>query len=282
MKTLRFASLLLVYVLTGSCGSSGGNGQGEPSDSSSVKTTDTSGLSDMKLYALPAPLEVSTALRSYDNAYTTKVFERTKDKTADYLPNYLKGLNLGVYCVDMGYATVYDDHNMALKYLDKVEKVMNELNLSTQAAAFVKKYKDNINNKDSLYKFILMSYNEANRYFRDNKREDVGLMILTGGFIEGLYISSNIVKKDDQEGLALIAQQQLYLDNIIELIRTYNQDKDIADLLIRLQDLKSAYYGIEIDYDSVNSKVRTKTEITEKQLNLLRLKVSSVRNYIIS
>lgn len=274
--------IFLLAVLSFCCGSSGDANDSDTTADSDSSQTDTSASSDLKLYAIPAPLEVSTALKSYNNSYSSKVFEKTKNKTADYLPNYLKGLNLGVYCVDMGYATVYEDHNMALKYLDKVEKVMDELNLSTQGKIFVKRYKDNLNSKDSLYKYILSSYNEATAYFRDNKREDIGLMILTGGFIEGLYISTFVVKKDDVRGLEMIAQQQLYLDNIIELIKKYNTDGDVADLLSKLQELKSAYYGIEIKYDPAKSKVKTNAPITEKQLNLLRLKVGSVRNYIIS
>ena len=269
----KFVFILFSVVAFG-CGNSAEEGNDISENDSTNHTTakhDTS-TSPVLIDKFPQPMDVSKALKEYNAGYSPSIFEKTKDKTGDYLTNYSKAINLGIYCVDLGYASINDDNYNALKYLDKIQSVMNELNLVSQAELFSKRFKENINKKDSIYQCIVRSYNEANEYYRRNNREDVEVMIYVGGFIEGLYISTQFAKANEEKTISLISNQQKYLENAISLMKTYCIEEEVEELLLKLDNLKSAYYGISPD---------TKN-ISEKQLNIIRLKVSEIRNHVVN
>jgi hypothetical protein len=51
----------------------------------------------------------------------------------------------------------------------------------------VRRFENNIYHQDSLYAIILQGYGQANAYFQSNRREELGMYILSGSYIEGLY-----------------------------------------------------------------------------------------------
>ena len=138
----------------------------------------------MKVYLLPSPLQIASALNLSGVKYSQTIFAKTEKSTADYQVTYLKALNLGIYSIDMGYATVYSDHFTASKYASRIQNLMADLGIkSLLKSNTMDNIQQNKNNSDSLYKIILESYRDAHGFFKTNEREDVGLMILTGSFI---------------------------------------------------------------------------------------------------
>ena len=237
MKTVKFTLVLFSFSFF-ACGNSSqeGNDVDENDSTNQITAKHDTSSSPVLIDKFPQPMDVSSALKEYNAQYSASIFEKTENKTGDYLTNYSKAINLGIYCVDLGYAAVNDDNYTALKYLDKIDGVMNELSLVSQADLFSKRFKENINNKDSLYKCIARSYNEANEYYRRNNREDIEVMIYAGGFIEGLYISTQLAKANDEKTMTLVANQQKYLDNAISQIRIYCIQADVEDLLLKLEN----------------------------------------------
>ena len=70
---------------------------------------------------------------------------------------------------------------------------MNELGIvSPLTRNMIKRFEANTTNQDSLSKIILEAYEESHKFFQRNEREGMGLLILTGCFIEGLYLASSI------------------------------------------------------------------------------------------
>ena len=140
----------------------------------------------------------------------------------------------------------------------------------------------NQNNNDSLYKIILDSYSHAHEYFKSNEREDVGLMILTGAFIEGLYISSSLAKeKRSDDMMRLIGIQKIFLTNIIELLKKYADQKDIKTILTKMDALNKTYSAIDVHYDSVKDKL-VGTSISSETLNQICMHTGVIRNEIIN
>ena len=235
----------------------------------------------LKVYTLPAPLQIATAVKTFDLNYSDKLLVPNNKSTVNYPTNYLKALNLGVFGIDMGYTTVYEQKQSAIYYLSKVQKLTEELGITDNFnLATVKRFKDNISNQDSLYYIILQSFNGVHKYLHENDRAGTGLLILTGSFVEGLYLTTQFAQsKKDNRLYNLISQQQVFLDNLIELLRDL---KEAADLCTQLKDLKISFQGITISNanSNFNKKSADTISISNEQLDKITNKVAAIRNKI--
>ena len=206
-----------------------------------------------------------------------------EDKEIISFKNYLKALNLGVCGIDMGYSTVYDQKQSSLYYLSKIQKLTEELGV---AGGFnvttMQRFKNNMENQDSLYFIILQSFNDVHKYFQESDRASTGLLIITGGFIEGLYLTAGLTQTNNDFRLVnLLAQQQIFLDNLIELLDFYNTHPEILELSKQMKDLKIAFKGVPAPRESNEANKTNTFAISNLQLNHIMNKITAIRHKIV-
>ena len=278
--------LIIIGLLAVGCGNEAGkNGDAENTDSLASNSSEKPSGNDVKVYALPAPLQVATALKMLNTEFSDKFLLPSKNSKTNYSSNYLRALNLGIYTVDLGYVTVFERKQTSLDYVKSVQTLMKDLGVGSGIKPdLVKRFEDNMQHQDSLYRIILQSYNNAHAYFQDNKREDVGMFILCGGFIEGLYLTLN--NKDiltNNKIQNIVGQHKLFYENILELLKNFDASKDAKDLAERLNTLKAEYEDINVIYDnSLKGKVITKCSVDSEQIKKLLTKVTALRNKIVN
>ncbi len=279
LQIIACCLLPVAYLALPSCG----NPETDPAAGEEGSFRSGGNKGDMKVFLLPAPLQVASVLKLEDYKYSEKILETTKAASADYKVEYLKALNLGIYSIDMGYTAVYSDHSNMMKYASKIQGLMSDLNIrSSVRSNTVERVKNNVANKDSLYLIILESYRDAHDYFKFNEREDVGLMILAGSFVEGLYIATSLAK--DQQGkelMGLIAQHKTFLQNISLLLKKYPEQKDIQKIISKMDDLEKAFKGIDTGYNTATDKLEN-VSFSTAQLELLCEKAGAIRNEIVN
>ncbi len=227
----------------------------------------------LKVYTLPAPLQVATAVRSCDLPYTDRMLVPTNKSVVNYPTNYLKALNLGVSGIDMGYATIYEQKQTALYYLSRIQKLTEELGIAgTFNVSTVRRFKENISNQDSLYFIILQSFNDLHKYLHENDRTSMGLLVLTGSFVEGLYLSSSFARNSkDERMMNLVGQQKVFLGNLVELLQNQKDQKEIAELMNQLKDLQKSF-----------SKGTDTPKISGEQAAEIATKITAIRSKIVS
>lgn len=251
------------------------------------KVSDKSEMTDssktMKVYILPAPLQIATATKAYNTKYAEKLLVPTNKSIINYPTNYLKALNLGVCGIDMGYSTVYDQKQSSLYYLSKIQKLTEELGV---AGGFnvttLQRFKNNMENQDSLYYIILQSFNDVHKYFQESDRASTGLLIITGSFIEGLYLTTGLTQTNNDSRLVnLLAQHQIFLDNLIELLGFYNTQAEVSELSNQMKDLKTAFKGIPAPRESNGANKTNPITISDQQLNNIMSKIAAIRHKIV-
>lgn len=280
LVVLAISSLFII-----ACGGDPKNGSGSAvndSISKQASQADSSAHSAMA-FALPAPLQIATVLKNSNVTFSEKMLVSSK-QVRSYPSDYARAINLGVYTTDLGYSTVFGQKQTTLNYYKEVNNLLNDLhipaNLNRQN---LKRFEGNIDNTDSLCTIILGSFGQWQSYFQENKREEVGLYILAGTFIEGLYLTLNHPPVQKTEAFKnLIGQQKLFLDNILELSNYMDKKPDFDDLYSRLGAIQQAY-------ESINVSVKTDKQggstilcsYTPEQLSALSAKVGQVRNEIL-
>lgn len=282
----KFLPLVLFsIVVLSSCSTGGGKDENANSlDSNSTKGPHLDS-NDLRVFTLPAPLQVATLLKTQDLKYNEKILlPSQKTGTIVYSSNYLEALNLGIYTIDLAYSTVYEQHQTALNYVKIMQSMVQDLGITGGVSKrMVDRFENNIRKQDSLYRIILQSYSQANEYFQSNKREEIGMYILSGSYIEGLYISLHFKEIPNNMVLRnLVGQQKLFLENIVELLQYTEEKPETVDLLVKLMSIKKEFDTISAVYDeSDKGKIAVKCSVTMQQLVSLLDKVIDVRSKII-
>ena len=268
-------------VLIASCG-------GESKDKTDKTTNDTVVMDTvpLKIYSLPAPLQIPNAIKGFKTKYSESFLAPTNTSTTKYNTNFQKAINLGIYGIDMGYAMLYDQTQTAIDYFSRTARLADELKV---LGAFDKKiiedFRRNTGNRDSAIYIVLSSFNNARDFLTKDNRKEIGLLISTGSFVEGLHLSTLIYKKEkSKEIIDLIGQQKLFLDNICELLYGYNDQEDIKKLSNELMDLKKTYDEVKITYKpptDPNTKEIESIEISEAQLDSISTKISAIRESLV-
>ncbi|HIE16151.1 MAG TPA: hypothetical protein EYP69_04415 [Bacteroidales bacterium] len=176
-----------------------------------------------------------------------------------------------------------------------LRKISDKLGIPESEGAFaISRIEDNINNKDSVMQIIADTYAGADTYFKENGRPNIALMILMGGWTEGIYIAINVAETAKNKDLVIerIAEQKLSLTNLIELMKEYIEDKTIQHYYPKFNELKEIFDKINISYQSGEVKTDTINKITtisgnsvvdinNESISLIKNKIIEIRNEMI-
>lgn len=247
------------------------------------------------LFSVPSPYQMAMLAREQKIDFN-KDFLNPTSNVNKYSTDFKKALNLGVYGANLGYINIYEQNPDAITYFAVVKSLAAQLNI---IGAFnpktISRIEKNMGNKDSLLYILSSTYRTADQYLKDNKRDDMGVLILAGGWIESFHIIIDIAKKqNNQEIINRIGEQKHPLDNLIKILSPYyNQSEDFAKLVDSLIDLAYDFDGIDFKYKyeepvvDVKAKTTTVTGKTEviisgEQLKTISDKISKIRLNIVS
>jgi hypothetical protein len=246
------------------------------------------------LFSLPSPYQISLLLEKSGIAYNKDLLNST-GKASDYVDNFSKAVNFGVYGSDLGYINIYRQTQDAASYFAVLKILSQEIGLyNAMDKPTIQRIEKNIENRDSLLLIVSNTYRKIDNYLKANNRENPGALILAGGWIESIYLlTKQISEKPDKELMARISEQKRPLENLIKLLVPYsNESKDYYFLVDRLIDLAYTFDEIEEVYSYVppitdsNKKLtivksKSKLEMNKTQLTQISEKVKVIREHII-
>ncbi|MDZ7607935.1 MAG: hypothetical protein U5K79_20670 [Cyclobacteriaceae bacterium] len=155
----------------------------------------------------------------------------------------------------------------------------------------------NSKNLDSLLLITTQNFNDINTYLQENKRSNLSVLILAGGWMEALHITCQVAQANpsNEQLIEKIGEQKITLDNIVQLLQFYTQDPAIADLHKQIVELKATFDQIEIltlyaesTMEEVNGIIvvkdnsSTTVKITTENVEAIRSQVLKIRESIIS
>ncbi len=238
-------------------------------------------------YNVPSPIEMTSVLQKSGALYKPEILNSFK--IADKYVNVpQQALNLGAYGSDLSYVRLFDQIQLSINYLSAIKRLCDELNIPEEQGSFaISRMEKNMDNKDSLLQIISETYSSADAYLKDNDRGNTATLIILGGWIEALYISTNIVNFDNtknREVVNRIGEQKYSLNNLIELIKSYPNDKDLQEYIPLLLELKKNYENVSIEYikgDVVTEKEKKLTTIYSQAIVTIdKMSFDEIKNTI--
>ncbi len=284
IKSSYVAPIAFVALIAfNSCGGNSDNVTNITENKVDAEKKDADSAGQTKVYSLPAPMQIASAIKKTNPKFIDGI---TSPIRTDFTSDFNKIINLGIYAVDLGYSNVYEQNQSSLNYFTAAAKIADELRiLGAFDPGYVKRYRDNSNNKDSVMLFTLRSFNNIHEYLINNNRTDDAYVLLTGSFIEGAYLSSKIQNQNKDKALVqVIGQQKLFLESILELLAVYKDKKEINDLITELTELNQIYAGITITYSTttdINTKKIEPLAISEEGLKQIGDKLTAIRNSLV-
>lgn len=197
---------------------------------------------------IPSPMETAGLLKKAGAEYDKDILNDVKH-VDNYTSASKQALNLGIYGADLSYASVYNNTQESMLYTSCVQRLAKQLDVST---AFnqdvVDRLEKNRNNRDSLLSIISETYWQVDAYLKENGRDNISALMVSGGWMEGLYIATQVANMHNTPELRQrIAEQRLPLTDLLALVKTYSPDDPaVANVQQDLQRLDSLFAGVVV------------------------------------
>ncbi|MBA3971961.1 MAG: hypothetical protein H0X46_07415, partial [Bacteroidetes bacterium] len=204
-----------------------------------------------------------------------KIVLSSNDNVSKYTSTTSKALNLGVYGADLSYSAVFNQSQEVMSYLASSKKLAEELGITSSfSASMMERVEKNSGNKDSLLQIISELFLSSNEALKENDQSNISVLVLAGGFVEGLYVGTQVAKtvKDNKAIYSRIGEFRGSLNNLIMLVSTVN-GSDGYDILADLKSIKAIY-----DESAVTEVKPTATVDTTKKV----MTIGGKSNYSIS
>ena len=129
-------------------------------------------------------------------------------------------------------------------------------------------------------------------YLKDDSQNKLAGLLITGSFVEGLYISTALIKSypksilpDDARNLVLtplmrvILEQEKSVDEMAKMLASLDQAEPVASLLTDITALQASYRALNIDEQIKNN--RSDLVLTDKNLTEITTIVEKMRKSIV-
>lgn len=202
------------------------------------------------IITLPSPLELASLLKKSEAAYNGTLLNSPENRDK-YTDAFHQAFNMGAYGADLGYVAYYDKPQEATNYLNAINILGTNLQvLGAFDTDLLKSIEKNISNQDSLLRLITIEFDKAETHLNNANRPEASTAILAGGWIEGLYLATQINKAAPNELIReRIGETKLSLNSLLQLLYRFQEQgaefKGLYDQLLKLREL---YDKVEITY----------------------------------
>lgn len=252
------------------------------------------GMINGTIYCIPSPYEIMNHINSlnlqYDRSLPNSVLSYNT-----YESSFKKLLNMGVYGIDISYMAMYNQTSDALNYFATLKSLANQIELAEIFdAETMERLENNMGEQDSLIRILTSKFQESDQYLKSEKQKAEASLILTGCWIESLYLLTRIQKiAPNNATVEKIAEHKLAAEAILNILRPYaEKSNDYAKLIQSIVDLCYEFDGIDYKYTYkapttyekkhltvINSE--TELIIHTEHINLISDKIEKLRNYVV-
>lgn len=290
MKFNRASNFVLsaAFALTlFSCGSS----SSDKNNSQEFKEAEESLKKNIEdvVYNIPSPTEIPYIIQG-TGAEFNKGLLNPLSKASSYTTRTDKAaINLGIYVADIGYLSSYDKTQEAIDYLTTAKTLADNLNvIGSFDVAFLQRFEANISNKDSLARILDATVHRTENFLKDDNRNRLAAQVIAGSFIEGLYISTGLVKSypkdllpDEQRNIVLtnivrvVLEQKKSVSELVKMLSNIEQTEPITSVMPDLLKLEETYNTLNIEEQIQNN--HGDLVLTDKNLVEITTLVEKIR-----
>ncbi len=216
-------------------------------------------------YTLPSPLESAMLIKSAGASFSEKLLNPVEN-TRNYITNKSMALNLGIYTCDLSFASLYDQTQLLINYMNAAKKMADGLGiLQAIEQSDINRLEENINNTEVIMEVVSQTFMNSNSYLEDNGQPAIAAIVLTGGWIEGLYISTQLVDLDDYNDNKLVSRiidQKLSIDILLSLLESSKGHPAVDEIMVQINRIKAIFDKISLTTTPIRPEYDKNANVT--------------------
>lgn len=246
-------------------------------------------------FTLPAPGEMLQFFTAENViAYKDDILNDTKN-SSKYVSEISMALNLGVFTTDFAYASFYEKKKVSNSILRVSQKLAENLNINMFLnREFINQIEQYITNIDVDENFPNEMFYQLVDNLESAGREELLSSIMTGSFIETLYVMVNIIDGSEQSEdlIRFLGDQKYVLDNLIEYVKANALGDNYTTIFNYLNEVQLVFDSTDIIKNEIEvSKIDSGKiyisggntyVLTDDVFNSLRIKITEIRESIVS
>ena len=293
MKNLNLFFAAAIGLVAIGCSNNQGNSKVKQNIDINVDVSADINRAQQVFYALPSPIETAHLIQSAGVSYNMDL-SNPVDNAEKYSTTMKKALNFGVYGADLSYASLFNQTQTTIQFMATEKKIAEELGIYDFVDADVAEHIESIiNDRDSVMEILADGFTNASDCLKDAGRAEVAALIVAGGWIEGLYLATQLagLSADNSRLIDLVIDQRLSLTILIKLLDNYKTLPSVSTVYDWLIDLQSTYDKVKATMSETKVETGadgkttfaadTKVEVNDKIFNAICQKADSIRSLIV-
>lgn len=203
----------------------------------------------MVISNVPFPTEILDTLHSMHVPYIWGLPNPIENLSV-YDDDNSQAINLGVYGADLSYVISFEQFVEVGHYMKATKILADKAGIPMAFTASVfERCQHNSNNKDSLSRMVYESYNEIDKELKGNQRKSQQLLVLSGGWVEGAYLTTQSMDgaktdADKQGTYRVLLDQRHYLDILLGQLDLITDSKYCEEISNSLHDIRGAFNNL--------------------------------------
>ncbi len=244
-------------------------------------------------YKIPKPSEIPYTLMQTGADYNQGLVN-SRDGIDGYVAQPDKAaLNLGVYAADMAYLSSYEKTQECIDYFNACKRLADELGImGSFDPTMVQRVEGNIGNRDSLTSILDEAIAKTDYYLKTNSQSKLGALMVTGSFVESLYLATGVIKsypkdafKDPKQRInvltplmQIIVNQRASVAEVSHMLKNVDQTESITRIIKDMDELEASYAALNMD-----AQIKTgNATFTEETLVGLTKLIEKLRSDIVN
>lgn len=298
MRAALSTVLFLAVILYG-CGSE--KKDAKSTDTSAIDALDTLPPPDttgtyrkarLIFYAMPSPIELTSMIKNSGGIFRREMLH-DPNKANNYQSIQKKALILGVYGADLSYSAVFNNQSDAIKYLAASKRVGESIGIQEAfRGGLIERANRNLDNRDSMLNIMTEMYWETNSQLKEENRNPIALLVVAGGWAEGLYLGARLLEEDyvDPRLKLRMAEQKYAASELATLFDQFKEDPLVAETHVIFEpvlkfyeavDVKSSDFSVSEEDGKVSIKGLHAIELTESDMAKVAQLAIEMRNQIV-
>jgi len=237
-------------------------------------------------YGLLTPVEICAIFNRlgipHDNTNLNPI--SNKDK---YLSSSKAALNAGIYGVDFGYIKMLGVGQDMIDYMVTIREMSNKLGIPDKYLTEpIRRIQGDMSDPDTIMNLMNNAFTKMEDHLRTSGRESTAGLMITGGWVEALYIATQMVydpAKPDPEVVQRIAEQKYTLTSLLSYMKNYYDDPVVVFYTKKLKFLKNYFDTFDIYFkkgDLEIDKTRKLFRSSGSEMTVTVENLNKIRDYV--
>ena len=199
---------------------------------------------------IASPIEVAALINALNVPYSTH-YLADPESLSTSTTSFEMAYSLGALSADLGYLNMYEKTGTAVNYLSSINRLADALQIGQFFDfATIKRLATSSSDLDSLMFISVNSFNNMDDYLRETDRSNLSALMITGVWMEGLYLATQVATQNSNEDLkSMIGEQKLILNDLLLILNNYRNEEAILPYITDLETIKAAYDDVKITYE---------------------------------